>query len=150
LVGVVQLAGKNLGSCKVVRAALRAQSPEVDCQGALGRYVVSRFTIAKERLQDPDDPNWGNLALWAEKGGGEISYNTDYARTKDMFHAAGVFVEKVTHAARVFAAQLADAAGLPDDVSMGDGCCCFDWWPGEACQVFAGGFKVVRAATSCI
>ena len=118
--GYVQLLGKTLGSKRAVRGAIRAKDPWLCFQGALGRYLISRFTIEKEPFPvDPKSEAWRSLMLWPSSKNPHkaMSYTNHGERTKLMYALVGIAVAKVTHGPRIFAARLAEEAGLSDNVS---------------------------------
>jgi hypothetical protein len=123
-VGIVQSVGKTIGSNSCVRGVLRARDPLLCSQGALGRWVVARFTVDKQPVPDMCSQEWVAAPIWPSDRGGALTYNGHAARVIQLLKAAGVSKDKVTHAPRVFAARLADEAGLDDQVRGGTGQSC--------------------------
>lgn len=116
MVGIVQRVGKTIGSNWCVRGVLRTKDPLLCSQGALGRWLVAHFTVDQHPVPDPCSPEWVTAVIWPSDKGGALSYRGHADRVKQMLEAAGVSKDKVTHAPRVFAARLADEAGLDDQV----------------------------------
>jgi hypothetical protein len=119
LTGFLHLTGKEVGSKGILKGCIRAKAPMMCAQGALGRYMVVRWTVGKEELPGPLDPAWAKLPMWPSRRGTPLGYLGHWKRVKDMFGSVGIESTKVTHAMRVFAARLADEAGLSEEVSGG-------------------------------
>lgn len=67
-------------------------------------------------LQNFDE--WIHCPLWKGNSAEDnVTYNLIYKRVKMYMDAAGVHVNKVTHAFRVAAARYMDEAGVDDEVS---------------------------------
>lgn len=114
---MVQLVGKTISSNSVVHGYLRNKDPLLCAQGALGRWLIMRFTIKGEPVPDFTTSDWANSLIWPSQLGGGLTYAGHAARVKQVNQAVGVAKDKVTHGPRVFAARWADAQGLDDAVS---------------------------------
>jgi hypothetical protein len=117
VVGYVQLVGKTISSNSVVHGALRNKNPLLCSQGALGRWLITRFTINEEPVPDFTTSAWASSFIWPTKLGGALTYAGHAARVKRINKVAGVSKDKITHGPRVFAARWADMVGLDDAVS---------------------------------
>lgn len=117
--GFVQLMGKTLGDGFGVRGAIRCIDALCDPQSALGRWLITRFTLQAEPFPDPTDDVWRSIMLWPgmypDKA---MSYQNHCARVGELYSKLNIAISKKTHAARIFGARHADEAGLSDEVSM--------------------------------
>lgn len=110
--------GKTLGDGFGVRGCIRNKDPLLCPQGALGRWLVTRFTLEAEIFPDPTSDKWLDIMLWPGiYADGAMSYQNHLKRVNELYDKLNIAIIKKTHAPRVFAARIADAAGLPDEVS---------------------------------
>jgi hypothetical protein len=58
VVGLVQLMGKTLGDGFAAKGAIRHKEPMLCAQGALGRWLVTRFTLEGEEFPSPTSEEW--------------------------------------------------------------------------------------------
>lgn len=116
--GLVQLMGKTLGDGFAAKGALRHKEPLVCAQGALGRWLVTRFTLEQEEFPSPTAEEWREIMLWPHKDPTKpMTYQTHKARLAALYAKLDIYIEKVTHACRIWAARWAEEAGLSDVVS---------------------------------
>jgi hypothetical protein len=119
VVGLVQLMGKTLGDGFAAKGALRHKEPLLCAQGALGRWLITRFTLQEEAFPGPTSPEWKETMLWpAREPTRPMTYQNQTARLAALYAKLEIFIEKVTHACRIFAARYAEEAGLSDVVSV--------------------------------
>lgn len=119
VVGLVQLMGKTLGDGFAAKGCLRNKDPLLCPQGALARWLISRFTCEGEPMPDPTTEEWRETMLWPSPNETTqpISYANHKTRLKDLFKKLDIIINKVTHAPRIFAARYGEGAGLSDAVS---------------------------------
>jgi hypothetical protein len=100
---------------------LRAKDPLLCPQGALGRHLVTRFTLDGEAFPDPADRHtWVHTALWTgQDPQASVEYTTCVRNFAGYLEDAEVVIKKKMHAFRVYAARLMDEAGVDDEVSCG-------------------------------
>ena len=119
VMGHAQLLGKTVGSARGIKGCIRSKIPLFCAQGAMGRYLVARFTIQKEKFPvDPFDPAWQTLKLWPSSTNPHktMSYTNHLTRTRALFILLCIAAYKATHCPRIFAARLADEFGLDEKV----------------------------------
>lgn len=110
--------GKTLGDGFAAKGALRHKEPLVCAQGALGRWLVTRFTLEQEEFPSPTSEEWREIMLWPHKDPTKpMTYQTHKARLAALYAKLDIYIEKVTHACRIWAARWAEEAGLSDVVS---------------------------------
>ena len=115
---MVQLQGKTVGDGFAVKGALRHKEPLLCAQGALGRWLITRFTLLKEELPHPTSPEWQETVVWsAREPTKPMTYQNHRARLAALYERLEIFISKMTHACRIFAARFAEEAGLSDAVS---------------------------------
>jgi hypothetical protein len=119
VVGLVQLMGKTVGDGFAAKGAIRHKEPLVCAQGALGRWLITRFTLEQEEFPHPTSEEWKETVLWPARDATKpMSYQNHKARLAALYEKLEIFIGKVTHACRIFAARWAEEAGLSDAVSM--------------------------------
>lgn len=110
--------GKTLGDGFAAKGALRHKEPLVCAQAALGRWLVTRFTLEQEEFPSPTSEEWREIMLWPNKDPTKpMTYQTHKARLAALYAKLDIYIEKVTHACRMWAARWAEEAGLSDVVS---------------------------------
>lgn len=117
MLAFVQPHSKTLGDGTGTRGCLRHKDALLCAQSALARYLIMRFTLGSEQFPAPCSADLTTLPLFPGRDKDRsISYAGHNRRIKELFKRLDIFIEKRTHAARVFAARKADEAGLSDEV----------------------------------
>lgn len=99
------------------KGAVRHRVPHMCPQGALGRHLVAFFTGKVGSIPDPRTAAWNEAYLWpadAKRGG--MTYSSHRKSTCNLYKKLELRIQKIKHAARYYAARLADELGLPDEV----------------------------------
>lgn len=121
MVGLVQLMGKTLGDGFAAKGAIRHKEPLLCAQGALGRWLVSRFTIQGEAFPSPTSEEWRDVMLRPARDPTKpMTYQNHKSRLAALYGSLEIMIENVTHACRIWAARFAEEAGLSDVVSMAE------------------------------
>jgi hypothetical protein len=120
VVGFLQPFGKTQGAKMATKGCIRHKDPLLDVQGALGRYLVTRFTLGGEPFPDPCSKEFLTMKIWPGRADSSrsLSYQGHRARFHKIYAALDIRCKKVTHAPRFHAARKADEAGAPEDVSL--------------------------------
>lgn len=119
VVGLVQLMGKTVGEGFAAKGALRHKEPLLCAQGALGRWLIIRFTIMQEQFPSPTSDEWKETVLWhASDPTQQMSYQNHKNRLAGLYARLNILIEKITHACRLWAARFGEEAGLSDGVRM--------------------------------
>jgi hypothetical protein len=115
----VQPFGKTQKGKMATKGCLRHKDPMLDVQSALGRYLVTRFTLAGEVFPDPCSRDFLTMRIWPGRGDSSrsLTYQAHRARFAKLYEAMDIKVTKVTHAPRYFSARKADEEGVPEEVS---------------------------------
>lgn len=120
-VGAVQLMGKTLGDGFQAKGAIRHKEPLLCAQGALGRWLITHFTLEGEEFPSPTSDEWRETVIWPAKDATKpMSYQTHRNRLAALYVRLQITIDKVTHAPRIYAARAAEEAGLSDVVSMAE------------------------------
>lgn len=119
MVGLVQLMGKTVGDGFAAKGAIRHKEPLLCAQGALGRWLITRFTIEQEEFPHPCSEAWKETVLWPARDATKpMSYQNHMSRLTSLYQKLEILIGKVTHACRIFAARFGEEDGLSDAVSM--------------------------------
>eukprot|EP00798_Chlamydomonas_sp_ICE-L_P013834 gene13834-19755_t len=102
----------------VLRGVKTAKHQQCCPIGALGRYLVYRFNIARNPFPRPDmwEEEWIQCALFANPKGDPnmpLGYDLFNSMVSHVLEVNDVITSKVTHAMRMSAAQILECMGVP-------------------------------------
>lgn len=119
LMSAVLRGGKRQFGGKVSYAGgIRHKQALLCFQGAMARLLVQRFTMNREPFPDPrDKQTWRNTPVWpGDDPTSSISYTQQADCLREYLQEAGIFIRKLTHAFRMYAARELDLQGVADEV----------------------------------
>jgi Centromere DNA-binding protein complex CBF3 subunit, domain 2 len=94
-------------STAVYTGSIRHRDPVLCPHGALGRYLIARFTIYGEMFPDPaDKQRWHSAVLWSgNRPDQSLSYSGQAAALSRWLAKCGIASSNVTHLFRVAGAR---------------------------------------------
>lgn len=100
--------------------SIRHRDPLLCPHGALGRYVVARFTIGGKQFPTPEDrQRWNSTPLWAGNLPTQpLTYSGHASALRQWLGMCGIVTTKVTHLFRVAGARALDEAGMDNQVQQ--------------------------------
>lgn len=100
--------------------SIRHRDPLQCPHGALGRYLISRFTLGGEMFPQPrDKQRYHSTPLWCgNRPDQSLSYSGHAAALSRWLGLCAIVSSKVTHLFRVAGARALDEAGMDDQVQL--------------------------------
>ena len=130
LLATVVKGGKTRTNGKTGYTGSIRHSDPLQCpHGALGRMLVSRFTVSGEVFPHPaDKQRWHNAVLWCGNNPQQsITYSGHFAALSRWLGISAIVSTKVTHLFKVAGARQLDEAGMDDQVRSAASSCMRAW-----------------------